>query len=85
MPTDLKTKLILISYPIVLCIAGVYINEKLSELKDIRQEQKITDQKINDIKISVAEIKIKMESDQSQKFDRYEDILNDIQTKLEKK
>jgi uncharacterized membrane protein (DUF106 family) len=72
-----KQNIVSVIIGILLSVMGFVFNDKLNELKETKNELK-------EVKEMVIEIKAKMEADQSQKFDRYEQILNDLQNKLEK-
>lgn len=75
--TWLKENIVSVIVGILISVFAFIFNEKLNELKETKSELK-------QVKEMVIEIRAKMEADQSQKFDRYEEMLNDLQTKLEK-
>jgi hypothetical protein len=71
----LKDNILSVIIALLISVGGFILNEKIGELKEMKAEQK-------EIRDMVIEIKAKMESDQSQKFDRYEQMLMDLQNKL---
>jgi hypothetical protein len=74
----IKENILSVIIAILISVMGFVLNEKMDELKDTKTELK-------QVKEMVIEIRAKMDADQSQKFDRYEQMLNDIQNKLDKK
>lgn len=68
---------------LVLAIGGFVLNEKINRLNRAEEKiQYINEIAIPELKVAIAEMKVKSENDQSQKFDRYEEILTDLQKRL---